>query len=209
MTPSRVLRFCELVVEIQEQADRPYPVPVNDAPAVEPLPLVLMIGRDVAFLDLLEADAAHNDVRIIAAGNPDAAAEAMTGKSPNLVLLDIGGDGASREELDFIGDLANHSPPIPVLVLTEGDSFKDRLSIAGAGGLGVIDKRESTVTIVSAAKEVLGQTHTDIPKILVVDDSELVCPLAGKLLERRGLHVTTFTDPMQVWDALEELIRIC
>jgi len=203
--PSRVLRFCELVVEIQEQADRPYPVPVNDAPAVEPLPLVLMIGRDVAFLDLLEADAAHNDVRIIAAENPDAAAEAMTGKSPNLVLLDIGGDGASREELDFIGDLANHSPPIPVLVLTEGDSFKDRLSIAGAGGLGVIDKRESTVTIVSAAKEVLGQTHTDIPKILVVDDSELVCRLAGKLLERRGLHVTTFTDPMQVWDALEEI----
>ena len=203
-TPSRVLRFCELVVELQEQADRLGAVPANEALAAETLPLVLVIGRDEALFDLLGADASHHDVRIVAAESPDAAAETMTGKSPDLVLLDIGEDGASREELDFIGDLAAHSPPIPVLVLTEGDSFKDRVSIAGAGGLGVIDKRESAATILSAAKEVLGQTRTDVPKILVVDDSELVCRLAGKLLERRGLHVTTLTDPLKFWDALEE-----
>jgi diguanylate cyclase (GGDEF)-like protein len=203
-TPSRVLRFCELVVELQEQADRVGTVPADEALASATLPLVLVIGRDEALLDLLGADASHHDVRIVAAESPDAAADTMTGKNPDLVLLDIGGDGASREELDFIGDLAAHSPPIPVLVLTEGDSFKDRVSIAGVGGLGVFDKRESPATILSAAKEILGQSRTDVPKILVVDDSELVCRLAGKLLERRGLHVTTLTDPLKFWDTLEE-----
>ncbi|HJR75797.1 MAG TPA: response regulator [Nitrospiraceae bacterium] len=203
-TPSRVLRFCEVVVELQEQADRLGTVPATEVLAAEALPLVLVTCRDEAFLDLLGADASHYDVRIVAAESLAAAAEALTDTSPDLVLLDIGGDGASREELDFIGDLAAHSPSIPVLVLTEGDSFKDRVSVAGAGGLGVIDKRESAATILSAAKEVLGQTRTDVPKILVVDDSELICRLASKLLERRGLHVTTLTDPLKFWDALEE-----
>lgn len=203
-TPSRVLRFCESVVELREQADRLDTVPANDALVANTLPLVLVICRDEAFLDLLRAGASHHDARIVTAESQASVAEVLTGKGPDLVLLDIGGDGASREELNFIGDLAAHSPPIPVLVLTEGDSFKDRVSIAGAGGLGVIDKRESAATILAAAKEVLGRTRTDVQKILVVDDSELICRLAGKLLERQGLHVTTLTDPLKFWDTLEE-----
>lgn len=202
-TPSRILRFCELVVELQEQTDRLGTVPTNEALTAETLPLVLVVGRDEGLFDLLEIDASNHHVQIIAVESPDAAAEAMTCTSPDVVLLDIGGDGASREELNFIGELAAHSPPIPVLVLTEGDSFKDRVSVAGAGGLGVIDKRESAVNILSAAKEVLGHTCTEIPQILVLDDSELVCRLAAKVLERRGLHVTTLTDPLKFWDALE------
>lgn len=131
--------------------------------------------------------------------------EVMTFKSPDLVLLDIGRDGVSREEMEFAAELTAHTPAIPWLVLTDEDSFKDRVTVAGAGGHGVVDKRQSSANILAAAKEVLIQTHADIPKVLVVDDSELVCRLATKLLERRGFHVATLSDPLKFWDVLEQV----
>jgi diguanylate cyclase (GGDEF)-like protein len=203
-TPSRVLRFCEVIVELQEQVDHLATLTIAELSTATVLPLVLVVSRDETFLDRLQTDVPEYDVRMTAADSVEAAAEAMTVKSPALALLDIGGDGASRQELDFIGELSAHVPTIPVLVLTEGDAFKDRVSVAGAGGLGVVEKRESPSTILNTVKEVLGQSRNDIPKILVVDDSELVCRLASKLLERRGLHVTTLTDPLRFWDVLED-----
>ncbi len=51
----------------------------------------------------------------------------------------------------------------------------------------------------------LSQTRADVPKILVVDDSEIILRLASTLLERRGFQVTTLPDPLKFWDVLEQV----
>ncbi|WP_447603350.1 response regulator [Nitrospira sp. Nam80] len=206
LSPQEVLRFCELVMELQERTEALLPLTAGDMTGTKARPLVLAVSADGALLDRLQGDAPKHEVRIAGAHNLIEAMEAMTFKNPDLVLLDLGNDGVSSQELDFVGELVTHIPPIPVLALTEGDSFKDRVVVAGAGCQGIVDKRQSTASILDATREAaFNHTRIDVPKILVVDDSEMVARLASKLLERRGMQVTTLTDPLQFWDVLEQV----
>ena len=203
--PQRVLRFCEVAMALQEQTETLARMPATELAVIKAQPLVLIVSADENLLGRLRCDAGHHGVRIMAAHSLDGAMEILAVKEPDLVLLDLGNDGASADELEFVGEVAIHIPPIPLMALTEGDSFTDRVAVAGAGCHGVLDKRQSGNRILGAAKEALNHIHLDVPKVLVVDDSEMVARLASKLLERHGLQVTTLTDPIKFWDVLEQV----
>ncbi len=203
--PQEVLRFCELVMELQERTEALLPLSAGDMSLTKARPLVLAICPDEALLNRLQGDAPKHDIHIVGARNLTDAMEAMVVKNPGLVLLDLGNDGVSPRELDFVSELVMQIPPIPVLALTDGDSFKDRVVVAGAGCQGIVDKRQPAADILNATREALTHSRLHIPKILVVDDSEMVARLASKLLERRGMQVTTLTDPLQFWDVLEQV----
>ena len=119
LLPPQVLRFCEVTVRLQEQTDALARLSAEEMTAANARPLVLVVCSDEGLPDLLRSDAPNHDLRILAAQSVDAATEAMATKHPNLVLLDIGGDGVSRDELEFVGDLAAHLP-YPALGLTDG-----------------------------------------------------------------------------------------
>ncbi|AFZ24099.1 PAS domain S-box [Cylindrospermum stagnale PCC 7417] len=185
--------------EIEVNAEKAVFLP----PTVEENPLVLVVEGDTTLGEQLATESANWGLKVKIATSLDAARTQLYQKPPSVVLLDPSVAAHQEDSGNFLGELCQCQPPIPVLVFTDQTDFTNRLQVARNGRHTFLQKPMPTAQVLEAVTQVLQNAPHAEAKILVVDDDPKILALLQTLLSPWGLKVIALNDPRQFWETLE------
>lgn len=209
------LRLTDLAVALRRELEQPAapesPPPVvatTPAPRVNGIPdrppsLLLVVSGDAELAERVAMEASGRGMRARSVPTVAEARPAIAGETPAVVLLDLTTD-ATGMGLELIADLSSRTPRIPVIVVSAHSSFTDRVDVARMGGLGFLQQPVGPSAIVDAVQGVLRRGRDGRACVLVVDDDAVILAETERVLEAAGVQVRTLTDPLRLWEALEE-----
>lgn len=202
---SQVLRFSELVVALRQELEQAVAGPPGVGLVPEEAgPLVLIIGGAPQLAEQLRVAADDRRIRTETVPDVSMARTTLMCTQPAGVVLDLAFSGEAKDGLALLAELAARIPPVPVLVLTAGDSLTDRVEVARLGGRGFLQQPVSPEQLWEAVDQLLQQQRTTETKVMVVDDDENFLAALRPILEPRALKVTLLSNPLRFWDTLEE-----
>lgn len=170
----------------------------------EDIPLVLIVEDDQGLAEKLAAEAAAQGMRAACCRAAEALAMAADLR-PDVVLLDLSSHKGEEARRDLLHQL-HRERALPVLVMTDKDSFVDRIEIARFGGRGFLHTSLSPAALIEAVMQSLESRRALQGKILAVDDDPLMLDLLRGLIHPTGAEITTLEDPLLFWDVLEKVV---
>jgi DNA-binding response OmpR family regulator/HPt (histidine-containing phosphotransfer) domain-containing protein len=181
------------------------------------LPILLIINEDPLALRSQLMPFMNDRWQIEVAANLADAERIIKLDPPNVIIIDPDVSYWTDHSLAFLNNLAQRSPPIPVVILTSHIDALERRSL--------IQSRASLLLTRSAQGELAPQQLVNAvqqaydwsdferaestraegggAKILVVDDDPMILMLAQELLAPWGFEITTLVEPRQFWQVLE------
>ncbi|MBD2155626.1 response regulator [Leptolyngbya sp. FACHB-16] len=168
-------------------------------------PRLLVIGDDPAFLEILIAEASNWGVQIVSAVNFSAAKEQFEPTHPDAVLFDLPFAELEGESLAFFTEMANRTPPLPVIALTEFNQLSDRLMVLRLSGWSFLQKPALPSQVFTVVTQTFKEAQPKTVNILAVDDDPLILTALRAVLAPWGINVFTLQDPDQFWDRLPEV----
>jgi diguanylate cyclase (GGDEF)-like protein len=203
--PSDTVRLSNLAAQIRRQLERS-PDDVTQS-TNEPELLdsgtrrhrLVIVDQNSEFRDRVATEARGLGVDVI--GVPSASdARGLLGGTSALVL-DLSVPDAG---LTFLRELHTSHPKLPVVVLSNGDQFQDRVDAARYGGRGFLQKPVRPAQIFDVLRDALVISRDELPTIVAVDDDATVLNLIGSLLEPIGANVVKCGDPLRALSFLVE-----
>jgi diguanylate cyclase (GGDEF)-like protein len=183
---------------------RPQPVSAEaDAFESGDTPVLLMVEVEKELAERIATDGEARGLTVISAPSVEVARTMLVTESVSAALIGFGSD-ESQTMLDFLTELGSRVPPIATLVITERDTFADRLEVARRGARKFLEQTTPARAVVDAAMIALRRTRGVSATILAVDDDRAILDLLETLLQRRGMKVVTLDDSVRFWDVLEE-----
>ena len=134
----------------------------------------------------------------------------LSNHRPDIVLLDLAVTDENKtvrltpDMVAFLAELQTLTPPVPVLLRTDQDSLLDRVKASRLGGRGFIPSTVPATAVIETVIDLWMRSHTDIAKVLVVDDDPQILEAMGQLLKPWGLKVFTLVDPRLFWDVFND-----
>ncbi|PSF36119.1 multi-component transcriptional regulator [Aphanothece hegewaldii CCALA 016] len=111
----------------------------------------------------------------------------------------------NQTDLKLLSELAQRTPPIPVLVLITSESIIDRVAIAQAGGKGILTLPVTPEKIWQIFSQLLQRYRSQNTRVLVVDDDPILLASLRPLLEPWGIRMTGLSNPLKCWETLESI----
>lgn len=204
------LRICDAVVELRGVLERG---PVVHRAALRPSagpgsedsrPLLLVVEADTAAAWELMVEAAHLGLRIETAASVASAGDFVSRQSPDIVLLDPALPEGLEQGLAFLSELAARFPTVPILALMDSDAFSSRLKVAQLGAQAFLEKTQTARQVLESVTQALSRARIPAVRLLAVDDDPVILESLRLLLEPRKMKVTTLSDPLRFWSALED-----
>ena len=96
------------------------------------------------------------------------------------------------------------APSLPVVVISNGDHFQDRVDAARYGGRGFLQKPVRPAQLFDVLRDALVVSRDEMPTIVAVDDDATVLAMIGSLLEPVGMNVVKCGDPLRALSFLVE-----
>ncbi|MDB9314178.1 response regulator [Spirulina sp. CS-785/01] len=168
---------------------------------IQKTPYILMISSDRTLTDTLTQAIQGQKMDTDTAFTLEQAKSAIAQSPPDLILLDL----RLPQSLKFLADLNQRTPPIPVVVLSETDTFSQRLQVARLGGLGFLPHPIEPQRAIATLQKILDPSSLPLARLLVVDDDTEILDLLTHLLEPWGFILYPLHDPQQFWDTLERV----
>ncbi|WP_206813579.1 response regulator [Chroococcus sp. FPU101] len=109
----------------------------------------------------------------------------------------------NQTDLKLLSELAQRTPPIPVLVLISHQSIIDRVTIAQAGGRAILTKPVTLEKIGQVFSQLVQRYRSQNTRVLVVDDDPILLASLRPLLEPWGIQMTGLSNPLKCWEILE------
>src|SRR6185436_2221081 len=131
---------------------------------------------------------------------PSEARERLRGHV-DAVLLDLTPEGFG---IPFLEELHDKYPELRVIVVSDGDHFRDRLQAARLGGRGFLQKPARPAQVIDLLRDSLMVSRNEPPVIVAVDDDPDLLALTEALLEPLGARIFTVSDPTVVLPVLAE-----
>lgn len=199
------LRLADLVVELRRELEGQPVGWASEVRSIEPAGgpddlCLLVAGVDSDLLANLEAEAAARGLHLRVMADASEIWTEVANFRPLAVLLDL----AAMTDLDPIANLSERLPEIPVLVLTDGVSFTDRVQIARLGVRCLLPRPQTPRNLIDAVFQVLPAPRVAGATVLVVDDDPELLAFLDTMLTPAGLRLTLVDGPEQFWDALED-----
>jgi diguanylate cyclase (GGDEF)-like protein len=183
---------------------RPQPLSAEaDAFQSGDTPVLLLVEVDHALAERIVTDGEARGLSVLTAPSVVAARAMLATENVSAALITLE-SGEGHDMLDFLAELGSRIPPIATLVITERDTFADRLEVARRGARKFMEQTTPARAIVDAAMIALRRTRGVSATILAVDDDRQILDLLETLLQRRGMKVVTLDDSARFWDVLEE-----
>ena len=125
--------------------------------------------------------------------------ERVQQQRPAIILADIelADEGLNRIQ-------ARQDNNIPLIFLTNRIEFDARLQAVRAGGGAFFAKPVAIEALVDSIDDLLNEGDQEPPRVLVVDDVSEQAELNALVLRQAGMSVTVETDPMQVYQTIDE-----
>lgn len=194
-----------LALGLRREIEAPLPTTTSLTPiALEPKFRLLMVGSDPALTFALTQEASVWSIHVDSVANPSEAKAAIARTRPDAVLLDLCFPDSAESGFTFLAELTHDHSPIPTLVLTDSESFADRIKVARLGGKGGVEKPISPGSILEAVAQLLKQSHLPAAKLLIVDDDPESLKFLSTLLAPWGFKLTLLDRPKYFWQALGE-----
>lgn len=202
------LHLSELVLALSRELQQ---TPTGQSPkliSVDQQTLLLIVSQDQPLAKALVQEADNWNMQGLIVPEPGNARQVIQSTTsarplPDAVVLDLSLDRISENSLTFLVELSALTPPVPVLVLTSGDSLIDRVEVARLGGRGFLQKPVSPVQILESVTQVLQRFHPAEARVLVVDDDPQILGVLQDLLAPWGIKLFTLDQPLQFWTHLE------
>jgi diguanylate cyclase (GGDEF)-like protein len=167
-------------------------------------PVLLVVGVDEGMAERIITDGEARGLSVIPVRDTAAARTTLATEQISAALIALG-PGADGDAMDLVSELGSRVPPVATLVITERDTFDDRLEVARRGARKFLEQTTPARAVIDAAMIALRQARGVAATILAVDDEPKILEALEKLLQRRGMKVVTLGDPVRFWDVLEEV----
>jgi diguanylate cyclase (GGDEF)-like protein len=167
---------------------------------------VLVVDSDRALCERIASACERRAMLCDRAANPQEAWALLAKHRPTIVLLDLALPEAELADgYTLLSELSCSEPPIPVLVLTDGGSFTDRVEAARRGSRAFLPKSLLPAEVLGAVEEFLARDRLAATRVLAVDDDPTVLDVMGAMLRPHQVELHTLLDPGHFWEALEEV----
>lgn len=201
--PGAAVRLSEIAIALRAELSAP-PSQASFEPEATGSPLVIVISPDLDLGQRLSYAAAVEGWRTELATDLFTARHLIHHHPPTAVLLEQAIGEEPQAGIPLVTELAARVPPIPVVLLTQEESFGERLQAVRAGGRGFVHRSTRPEQIVEIVRQMIYSAERSAARVLAVDDDLQVLSLVRSLMERRGLQTTTLADPLKFWEVLEE-----
>lgn len=190
------------VIHLRQTIDQ-HP-PTTDANAEvesDSAPSLLVIDADPDWLYALTQQALHWDWTLQTMTHLDGARFALSQNTPQAILIDPG-IAAKNQTLDFLEQVTDQYPSIPVLFYGHPDGLHSRLEVARWGGKAYLEKSIAPIQVLHAVDRVLQHSQAIAAKVMIVDDDTHMLHVLPPLLEPWGFKVHTLADANLFWQTL-------
>ena len=207
--PSDIGRFTKIVAELRRQLGSPRLERRRPGEAVDVRGLtmssasnarLLVVGDDTDLRDRLGAEARSLGVDVLGVDSADDARTQLIG-AVDAVLLDLSLEGAG---IPFLEELHHGYPELPVIVVAEGEQFRDRVEAARLGGRGFLQKPVRPAQVIDLLRDSLIVSRSERATIVAVDDDVQLLGMIDTLLRPLGARLVTVTEPLRVLGVLAE-----
>lgn len=203
---ARLLTLCTELRSVLALPPLPPPAPAEVPVPVETGSCLLVISRDTALATQVVNEAQTRGIQAAAVPDCTAAQQAISSAPPHLILLDLSDASSGSDGLAVLTTLTEQVPHIPVLVVTDRDTFVDRIEVARLGGRGFLRKPLPATQILEAVTALLTQTRSATMTILAVDDDPQILAMLQAFLAPQGFRIIAVDDPRRFWDLMEETV---
>jgi diguanylate cyclase (GGDEF)-like protein len=169
-------------------------------------PFLLLVDDAAEMRERIVAEASIRGMRAVATPSVVEGRAILARERADAVLLDLGLINSSDDGLTLLEYLDRQSVSVPVLFLAERDSFVERVQAVNLGGRAFLPKSTPPSDILKAVTRLLQQLQATESRVLAVDDDPEVLADLRKLLEPKGIKLTTLDDPLRFWNALEQSV---
>jgi diguanylate cyclase (GGDEF)-like protein len=203
--PADTLRLSNLAVQIRRDLERPVeeasrlPDDDEEQDAGVRRPRLIVVDENVEFRDRVTTEARSLGIEVI--GVPSAADARGLLSSANALVLDLAVVDAG---LSFLDEVHQSHPTLPVVVISDGDAFQDRVDAARLGGRGFLQRPVRPAQLFDVLRDALVVSRDELPTIVAVDDDPTVLSLITSLLDPMGAHVVKCVDPLRALSFLVE-----
>jgi diguanylate cyclase (GGDEF)-like protein len=198
-SPEECARLAVLVVALRRELEADSPAaPAAPAAASD----LLVVGADHERMHALAGEAAARGLVAIVARSPAAARAIIERSRPRILLLDPVVPGGLDAAVAFLAEM---SPSVPILVLTDPAGDLDRVEVARRGGRGFLPRSLAVTELIDHVVGLRERLRAEETTVLAVDDDRTILAAIRAVLERDGLTVQTCADPGQLWEELERL----
>ncbi|MEM7773621.1 MAG: response regulator [Cyanobacteria bacterium P01_A01_bin.37] len=164
-------------------------------------PQLLAIGADESLNPILASDALTVGMQCSACSDVAQAHAMLQTNPPNEILLWLD-ESKMPDTMKLLEAIAQHSDPIPTLVITDIQDFQQRLQLVQHGVDHILPASAMPQHIIRAAQQAL-QTARAAIKIVIVDDDPQILDFLKTVLSPWGLQLTTVDNPDHLWNTLE------
>lgn len=172
-------------------------------------PTLLVIDGDRTLTQLIKLEGKTRGIEVEVIGSIAAARTLLFGSEAgfppqnqlNLILLDLTFPDSNENGLEFLKELTQQAPEIPVVVFTGSAEIETRVKVAQWGGCAFLQKPmlpQQIFPIVERILQAQGSEH----RVMVVDDDPATLVALTALLKSHHLNVTTLDEPQQFWNVL-------
>ncbi len=105
------------------------------------------------------------------------------------------------EDLDFLEQLHQRQPNLPIVAIAESPQLLDRLNFARKGGSLILQHPVDPIAAITAVFE-LRSSLGNAAKVLIIDDDPQVLLSLSISLEPWGFEITTLDKSTQFWEVL-------
>lgn len=168
-------------------------------------PLLLAIHQEGKWTQQLGEAATARGIRTAFATALSQAREWLAQARPDAVLLQISWAGevtSPSECLALLEELAQQTPPLPVLVVAEGDNLTNRLEVLRRGGQSFLAQPVAPLQALDSVLQLLRGKPSET-KVMVVDDDPQLLESLQTLLKPWGFKLITLDEPQQFWAILQ------
>jgi len=122
--------------------------------------------------------------------------------NPELVVCQVNATTPIEQALPLLSQLADRTPAIPSIVITDTDTLCDRVQIAAAGVQGILSHPVQATELWEMVQQILQRSRTQSVNLLAVDDDPILLDALRPMLEPWGMRLTTLNDPARFWTVL-------
>lgn len=108
------------------------------------------------------------------------------------------------EDLEFLEQLHQRQPSLPIVAIAQSPQLLDRLNFARKGGNLILANSVEPIAAISAVSELL-ENLGHAAKVLIIDDDPQVLLSLKMSLQPWGFKITTLDKSTQFWEVLEDV----
>ena len=201
---NEVLHLGDLVKLLRQELDKPAFHQVDLSVQCHNYPAIVVIDDDLQLAKSILKLASASGIRIKLVRNLIAAKKALSKFKLDVILLNFPFAKTNEDCLSFLAQVANTTPPIPVILCTADDSLSNRIKLSRLVTHVFLQKPLLPEHLLEVVSKFLTQSRSQTGKVMVVDDDPQVLELLRKLLEPCGLELFTLYEPLWFWDILAD-----